>query len=182
MSSSTTATKVTATRGGSDAGAVQQSTIYKVSSPRAQSRRGIMKPGFVMTPIILVSFLLSLAWVDLTYTIRRSRNHGRQGWMPSWLHSILYRRSQYRYAEAKDSKTTTPTTTPSPKDEKEEFYYHSKQKKLLRAEVDDAFQLRGQVLVVMALVLFTASLAFAWGGWQISSWVWRRFGERASNI
>ncbi|KAI3551649.1 hypothetical protein CSPX01_00991 [Colletotrichum filicis] len=166
MSSSTTATKATATRGGSDAGAVQQSTIYK----------------FVMTPIILVSFLLSLAWVDLTYTIRRSRNHGRQGWMPSWLHSILYRRSQYRYAEAQDSKTTTPTTTPSPKDEKEEFYYHSKQKKLLRAEVDDAFQLRGQVLVVMALVLFTASLAFAWGGWQISTWVWRRFGERASNI
>ncbi|KAK1639120.1 hypothetical protein BDP81DRAFT_392482 [Colletotrichum phormii] len=166
MSSSTTATKVTATRGGSDAGAVQQSTIYKV----------------VMTPIILVSFLLSLAWVDLTYTIRRSRNHGRQGWMPSWLHSILYRKSQYRYADAKDSKTSTPTTTPSPKDEREEFYYHSKQKKLLRMEMDDAFQLRGHVLVVMALVLLATSLAFAWGGWIVSSWAWRSFGERAFEI
>ncbi|OHE97818.1 hypothetical protein CORC01_06853 [Colletotrichum orchidophilum] len=165
MSSSTTATRVTAKRGGSsDAGAVQQSTIYKV----------------IMTPIILVSFLLSLAWVDLTYTIRRSRNHGRQGWMPSWLHSILYRKSQYRYAEAKDQKT--PTTTPSPKDEREEFYYHSKQKKLLRMEVDDAFQLRGHVLVVMTLVLLTASLAFAWGGWMFSGWVWRSYGERAFDI
>ncbi|KAK1687815.1 hypothetical protein BDP55DRAFT_548959 [Colletotrichum godetiae] len=166
MSSSTTATKVTATRGGSDAGAVQQPTIYKV----------------IMTPIILVSFLLSLAWVDLTYTIRRSRNHGRQGWMPSWLHSILYRKSQYRYAEAKDSKTSTPTTTPSPKDEREDFYYHSKQKKLLRMEMDDAFQLRGHVLVVMALALLTMSLALAWGGWIVCSWAWRSFGERAFEV
>ncbi|KAK1961735.1 hypothetical protein LY78DRAFT_661873 [Colletotrichum sublineola] len=156
MSSSTTATKVTATRGGSDVGAFQQSTLYKG----------------IVTPIIFISFLLSLMWVDIRYTIQRSRNHNQGGWMPSWLHNVMYQRSPYHYVQARDQKN------PRPAGEKEEWYYHSKQKKLIRMEVDDAFQMRGHVLVVLALV----SLAVFWGVWLFSSWVWRSFGSRAFGI
>ncbi|KAK1600047.1 uncharacterized protein LY79DRAFT_664431 [Colletotrichum navitas] len=147
MSSSTTATKVAATRGGSDIGAIRQSTLYKG----------------IVTPIIFVSFLLSLAWVDIRYTIKRSRNYSQEGWMPSWLHNVVYRSSPYHSVQVRDQKS------PRPADEKEEWYYHSKQKKLMRMEVDDAFQMRGHVLVVLALV----SLAVFWGVWLFSSWLWR---------
>ncbi|OLN82026.1 hypothetical protein CCHL11_08693 [Colletotrichum chlorophyti] len=150
MSSSSTATKVTTTRGSSDAGTVHQSPIYKC----------------ILTPIIFVSFLLSLAWVDLKYTITRSRNHGGDhgsGWMPAWLHNIAYKRSPYHYLQLKESKT------PSPHDEQGEWFYHSKQKKLMRMEVDDAFEMRGHVLVVLGLF----SLAMVWCAWLVSSWAWR---------
>ncbi|KAK2040531.1 hypothetical protein LZ31DRAFT_40846 [Colletotrichum somersetense] len=153
MSSSTTATKVTATRGDSDVGAIRQSTLYKV----------------VATPIIFVSFLLSLAWVDIRYTIKRSRNHSQGGWMPSWLHNVVYRSSPYHYVQVRDQKNPKPTG------EKEEWYYHSKQKKLMRMEADDAFQMRGYVLAVLALV----SLTVFWGVWLVSSWLWRSVARRA---
>ncbi|TDZ60818.1 hypothetical protein CTRI78_v004717 [Colletotrichum trifolii] len=154
MSSSATATKVTTSRGGSsEAGAVQQSTIYKA----------------VMTPVIFVSFLLSLVYVDIRHTLKRSRNHGHGGgWMPGWLHNVVYRRSPYHYM-AKESSTPSPKASPSPKDEQGEWYYHSKQKKLMRMEVDDAFEMRGQVLVVLAIV----SLATLWGLWVLSAWLWK---------
>ncbi|KAK1996252.1 hypothetical protein LX36DRAFT_123685 [Colletotrichum falcatum] len=156
MSSSATATKVTATRGGSGANAIQQSTLYKG----------------IVTPIIFVSFLLSLVWVDIRYTVKRSRNHSQGGWMPSWLHTVVYRSSPYRYVQVREQKN------PRPVGEKEEWYYHSKQKKLMRMEVDDAFQMRGHVLFVLALV----SLAVFWGVWLFSSWLWRSVGSRAFGI
>ncbi|WYZ34461.1 hypothetical protein EsH8_I_000737 [Colletotrichum jinshuiense] len=147
MSSSTTATKVTTTRGGSETGTIQQSTIYKG----------------IMTPIIFVSFLLSLVWVDIRYTIKRSRNHGNEGWMPSWLHNVVYRRSPYHYVQVKQQKK------PKLNEDQEEWYYHSKQKKLMRMEVDDAFKMRGHVLLTLALM----SLVIVWGVWVLSSWTWR---------
>ncbi|KAK2032596.1 hypothetical protein LX32DRAFT_181453 [Colletotrichum zoysiae] len=153
MSSSTTATKVTATRGDSDVGAIGQSTLYKV----------------IATPIIFVSFLLSLAWVDIRYTIKRSRNHSQGGWMPSWLHNVVYRSSPYHYVQVRDRKNPKPTG------DKEEWYYHSKQKKLMRMEADDAFQMRGYVLAVLVLV----SLTVSWGVWLVSSWLWRSVARRA---
>ncbi|KAF6818614.1 hypothetical protein CSOJ01_01779 [Colletotrichum sojae] len=158
MSSSATASRITTTRGGSEAGTLQQSTIYKG----------------IMTPIIFVSFILSLVFVDLRYTLKRTRNHGHDhggGWMPAWLHSIVYRRSPYGYGQMKESSTPSP----SPKDEQAEFYYHSKQKKLMRMEVDDAFEMRGQILVVLAFV----SLAIVCGFGALLTWAWRNVLPRA---
>ncbi|KAK6226744.1 hypothetical protein QIS74_00299 [Colletotrichum tabaci] len=156
MSSSTTANKATAPRCGGDAGTTKQSIIYKG----------------IMTPIIFVSFLLSLVWVDIRYTIKRSRNHSQGGWMPSWLHNIVYRSSPYHYVRVKTQ------TTPSPRADQQEWYYHSKQKKLLRMEVDDAFQMRGQVLVVLALV----SLVVIWAFWLFANWAWRSIGSSTFRI
>ncbi|KAF9879009.1 hypothetical protein CkaCkLH20_03242 [Colletotrichum karsti] len=149
MSSSATATKVTATRGGAacDAGTIQQSTIYKG----------------IVTPIIFVSFLLSLVWVDIRYTLKRSRNRGHDhggGWMPAWLHSIMYRRSPYEHVQTRDR-----SRTPSPKDEQSDFYYHSKQKKLMHMEVDDAFELGFEVFPVV--------LEYTGTTCQYNSWVSR---------
>ncbi|KAJ0162437.1 hypothetical protein CTA2_4567 [Colletotrichum tanaceti] len=119
-----------------------------------------------MTPIIFVSFLLSLVWVDIRYTIKRSRNHSQGGWMPSWLHNIVYRSSPYHYVRVKTQK------------DQQGWYYHSKQKKLLRMEVDDAFQMRGQVLVLLALVSLVVVLAF----WLFANWAWRSIGSSTFRI
>jgi hypothetical protein len=119
--------------------------------------KDLIKSGqVIMTPVIFVSFLVSLAWVDFRYTIVRSHNHdsGDRGRMPGWLHHVIYRRSPYQYVKVKEA-------APQGRDDTRwEPYYHSKQRKLMRMEVEDAFQVRSHVLVVMALILAVSTWGF----------------------
>jgi hypothetical protein len=101
-----------------------------------------------MTPIIFVSFLVSLAWVDLRYSIRRSQDRKSSSRLPGWLHHLLYRK-------------TAPV---GPHD----GYYHSKQKKLAKMEMADAFEIRGTVVAV----LFVLSASASWGVWSAGCWAW----------
>lgn len=93
-----------------------------------------------MTPIIFVSFLISLAWVDLRYTITRSHFHSSaRRWMPQWIHHIVYRE-----------------------------YYHSKQRKLMRMEVNDAFEMRDSVVAVLGIL----AMVGIWAVWRVCCWAW----------
>ncbi|KAF3355506.1 hypothetical protein VdG1_06918 [Verticillium dahliae VDG1] len=123
MSSSVTATKVTTTRGSSDAAAVDKMTLYKL----------------IMTPIIFVSFLVSLAWVDLRYTLMRYRGRRSDSRLPAWLHHL---------------------TTGG--------YYHTKQKKLAKMEMADAFEIRTHVAALLAVLVTVV----AWTGVSLLRWVW----------
>jgi hypothetical protein len=127
-----------------------------------------------MTPVIFVSFLVSLAWVDFRYSIRRSHNHAEKpGRLPDWLHHIIYRATPYQNVKmagpprsrAQGGSTTDGTTD----DDDKPFYYHSKQRKLMKMEVDDAFQIRRSVVVVLMLLAMGAT----WGLWRMGSCVWR---------
>lgn len=99
-----------------------------------------------MTPVNFVSFLISLVLVDIHYTRLRMHTHAEsRSRLPNWLHDLLYRRYPYEDIRRKPGGVRGP------------WYYHSKQKKLMRMEAEDAFKLRGPVLVGMAVAAASAT-------------------------
>lgn len=121
--------------------------------------------NLVMTPVIFVSFLTSLAWVEFCYSLRRAHSHSEEpSAMPRWLHRIVYRETPYKYVKVDSTKARAPVGS----DEGTRWYYHSKQRKLMKMEVDDAFQIRKTVLVVLGLLGVAASWLLGWVIW----WIW----------
>lgn len=121
--------------------------------------------NLVMTPVIFVSFLTSLAWVEFCYSLRRAHSHSEEpSAMPRWLHRIVYRETPYKYVKVDSTKAKAPVGS----DEGTRWYYHSKQRKLMKMEVDDAFQIRKTVLVVLGLLGVAASWLLGWVMW----WIW----------
>lgn len=118
-----------------------------------------------MTPVIFISFLASLAWVDFRYTLMRSHSHSdATSRMPRWLHTILYRDTPYQYVRVDRGNPGQPTAG----DEGTKWYYHTKQRKLMRMEAEDAFRIRGSVLVILGL----AAVLSTWSLWQVTWWLW----------
>lgn len=132
-----------------------------------------------MTPVIFVSFLASLAWVEFRYSLMRSHSHSETpSSLPRWLHHIVYQEAPYRYVRVEDavgSRPTTPrttsngTTSAGAGESGSGWYYHSNQRKLMKMEVDDAFQIRGTVLMALGLLV----LVFTWALWRTGWWVWK---------
>ncbi|KAF4999536.1 hypothetical protein FGRMN_2405 [Fusarium graminum] len=98
-----------------------------------------------MTPINITVFLFSLLLVDFRHTAGRNNFYDtgtRQSrWIPRWL------LQPYQHIGHTDH------------DAHGRWHYHSKQKKLMRMEADEAFQMRSTVLVFMALTLVLATTA-----------------------
>lgn len=119
-----------------------------------------------MTPINLTVFLLSLILVDMNYTKNRINTYGYTHsdlpWFyPRWVARYVWPQPyQHVGGGAKGSKAN------------ERWHYHSKQKKLLKLEADEAFQMRSTILVLLSVVAalatsavwFIASKAFYWLG------------------
>lgn len=57
-------------------------------------------------------------------------------------------------------------TRNSADDDGGEWYYHSKQRKLMKMEVTDAFEVRTTVLVVLGLL----AAASSWATWRAGLW------------
>lgn len=117
-----------------------------------------------MTPVIFVTFLVSLVLVDLSYSIKRSHLHPEEysSRLPHWLHRIIYRYQPYQYVRL--DKDGNPI-----KESAYHGFYHSKQRKLMKMEVDDAFQIRGTVLFIMGIMAMTV----VWGLWRLAAWMLR---------
>lgn len=117
-----------------------------------------------MTPIIFVTFLASLVLVDLSYSIKRSHLHPEEysSRLPHWLHRIIYRYQPYQYVQV--DRDGNPI-----RDSAYQGFYHSKQRKLMKMEVDDAFQIRGTVLFVMGIL----AMISAWSLWRLATWMLR---------
>lgn len=145
-----------------------------------------------MTPIIFISFLVSLALVDIRHSALRAHYHAddpAQQRLPHWLHRIMYRYRGYRYDVVVDgqgdgrsvgegqgqvdggdddgSGRVRMRRQESGKGGEE--YYHSKQRKLMKMEAAEAFEIRGWVTVALGLV----SLGMVWVAWRVASWVVR---------
>lgn len=120
-----------------------------------------------MTPVIFVTFLISLVVVDYRYSQMRSHNHPEDypGRLPRWLHRTIYHYRPYQYVRiGKDGKPT--------KDRVYSGFYHSKQRKLMKMEVEDAFQIRGTVLFILGVLVIVA----AWSLWQLMALALRAVG------
>lgn len=124
----------------------------------------------IMTPLIFISFVVSLAIVDFRYSLRRSHyrtessennNSDRTTTRtPSWLHRLLFKYRPYRYVAVSDQPTEEKSRS------KWGTYYHTKQRKLLKMEAADAFEIRNTVLALLGIL----SLGLVWGVWQALSW------------
>ncbi|KAK3906850.1 Endoribonuclease L-PSP-domain-containing protein [Staphylotrichum tortipilum] len=130
----------------------------------------------VMTPIIFTSFLLSLLLVDLRHSALRAHyhadSHQPSRFMPAWLHRVVYRYRPYRYIETTTMTTTTARTTSTTtsgtvgEGPEAEEYYHSKQRKLMKMEAAEAFEVRGAVVVVLGVM----GLGVLWVAWGVLGW------------
>ncbi|KAI8683817.1 hypothetical protein NCS57_00046500 [Fusarium keratoplasticum] len=107
--------------------------------------------SLIMTPINITVFLLSLFLVDLRYTQGRINRYGdgdngggrSSRWMPRWF-TQPYQHIGHTDHDAHGS-----------------WHYHSKQKKLMKMEADEAFQMRSTVLVLLAVMVALGTSA-AW--------------------
>ena len=116
-----------------------------------------------MTPVNFTSFLLSLALVDMHYTLARLHNHAEApGRLPSWLHGLLFRPQPYRAAYA-PGRGTRAGAAPY------EWHYHSNQRGLMEMEAADAFRIRTAVLVVLGVAVMGA----AWAAWCLAGRLYR---------
>jgi len=117
----------------------------------------------VATPLIIVSFLVSLAWVDFRYTARRwqARPH-RNARLPAWLHPLARWGTPYEDAgQPRDA-----AAEPHLQGQDGRWYYRTKQRKLLKMGVADALEIRTTVLAVLGL----AFALLAWALWRTGSW------------
>lgn len=97
----------------------------------------------IMTPINFVSFIVSLALVDIHYTQLRMQTQSRSR-LSNWSYNSLFRGQPYEDVRRRPSSAHEP------------WYYHSKQKKLMRMEAEEAFRLRR--IVVIGLAVTTAAV------------------------
>ena len=99
-----------------------------------------------MTPVNFVAFLFSLLIVDVRYNITRAYGHpDTTSRLPPWLHQLVYRRIPYQQRNAVNH------------DQPGRWYYHSKQKKLMRMEASEAFEMHTSMLLLMAVIAIAAT-------------------------
>ncbi len=121
-----------------------------------------------MTPLLFTSFLISLLLVDIRNSALRAHYHAAgqpSRLLPRWLHRLVYRYRPYRYDAA--GAVGSPGSPVSPGSaEGREDYYHSKQRKLMRMEAEEAFEIRGGVVVALVVV----GLGVLWVVWRVVGW------------
>jgi hypothetical protein len=100
-----------------------------------------------MTPINLISFLISLTLIDLQYSLKRASIHAyAESRLPTWLHALVYSQRPYGHISADRSKTGQHTGS-------EQWHYSTKQKKLLKMEAEQAFRARWFIVGLIAISL-----------------------------
>ncbi|KAF5655994.1 hypothetical protein F25303_179 [Fusarium sp. NRRL 25303] len=103
--------------------------------------------SLIMTPVNITVFLFSLLLVDFRHTASRNDFYGtgnsQAKWVPRWFLQP-YQHIGHRDHDAHGC-----------------WHYHSKQKKLMKMEADEAFQMRSYMLMFMAVALALAASA-AW--------------------
>lgn len=101
----------------------------------------------------------------------RSHTHSdRPSRMPNWLHHALYRQSPYQYVRVDPTSPVSPLAD----EEGSRWYYKTKQRKLMKMQVDDAFEIRGSVQTALAVLV----LLVAWTAWRATCWTWKAIFTR----
>jgi hypothetical protein len=124
----------------------------------------------LMTPIMFISFLFSLALVDFhSYTVRVHDHENQKRRLPAWLHQLLFRPQPYQYVRSEGSSVKTQEGPYA----EEKWYYHSKQRGIMKMEVTDAFRIRGTVLAILVAIV-AVLLWLVWRGLQMLLRLWAK--------
>jgi hypothetical protein len=121
----------------------------------------------IIAPLTFVSFLLSLALIDTRNTTLREHYHAAPTPPPStigghirqWVHTLCYKRSPYAsYEPPGTGEKLADGTVQTPGGAvRQGWFWHTKQRKMMRLEVTEAFELRRSMLVLMGFVAVVAS-------------------------
>lgn len=134
----------------------------------------------ILTPLTFISFLLSLALIDTRNHILRTRQHTHPPSGPPtpdtfynrlklFLHNIIFKpvdSSPYSYIGKVEGEGNR---------EGEKWFWHTKQRKLMKAEMDDAFRLRNSVAAVLVAGMIMVCMAvlgvvrWTWG--VVTGWI-----------
>jgi hypothetical protein len=110
----------------------------------------------IMTPVTLVSFLISLALVDARYAASRPTYPHHQQHAPAHAHPSL---------ETGESSPALPRPGGRRRNADQdgsETYLHTRQRKMLRLEAEDAFRVRGAVVGVLGVMVLLGVWAAVW--------------------
>lgn len=150
--------------------------------PPKQSRLSKLYDA-VMTPLYVISFLISLRVVDFYYAQVRSHSHAEESSrLPRWIHRLLFRPALYQYKVVTKTSTTVKETTAKPTSaeksgvvaqakeaahgvtngHKVEYTTSRMERRLVRMETEDAFRIRDRVLLLMGVMSIAAVASFGW--------------------
>ncbi|CAG8978396.1 hypothetical protein HYALB_00009982 [Hymenoscyphus albidus] len=142
-----------------------------VAGAGAGGKEGVVV-RFILAPLAFLSFILSLALVDSRNTYFRtsspSSSHppSRIQSVKGFFHALVFRRREgpYEYVGRERGRGDGGVEKKGKGKEKGkgEWYWHTKQRKMMKRELDDAFEMRNGVAV--ALVFGGLSVLLGVGG------------------
>ncbi|KAH7364133.1 hypothetical protein BKA65DRAFT_490492 [Rhexocercosporidium sp. MPI-PUGE-AT-0058] len=166
--------------------------IRSPPSPEAPKENALRR--LLITPMLFLSFLLSLALVDSQNHRLRTKTHWHSpsrsqpttllGHVRNFLHGLVWKEvdaGPYAYVrspnltvgEGQRERSASASSSPSRRsgENDEPWHWHTKQRKMMRAEVEDAFKVRKWVVVFLVLMAVNGiGLLAVMGWWMVGFW------------
>ncbi|TEY39698.1 hypothetical protein BOTCAL_0453g00020 [Botryotinia calthae] len=140
--------------------------------PEAPKESAVVR--LIIAPITFVSFLISLLIIDSRNSYLRVHQHSEPRTYPNtfigriqeFLHRLIYKPQPYAYIK---SPSRGQNAEGIERKGEEPWHWNTKQKKMMKMEVSDAFKFRQWVLVGMAVVATGIGLLVLYLG----NWIWQ---------
>ncbi|ESZ96263.1 hypothetical protein SBOR_3318 [Sclerotinia borealis F-4128] len=148
-------------------------TFHSPILPEAPKESAVL----IIAPITFISFIISLFLIDRRNSSLRIHQHSEPrtypdtflGRIQGYLHRLIFKPQPYAYVK---SPYRDQNAEGDRKREQEPWHWHTKQKKMMKMEVSDAFKLRQWVVVGMAVVAVVMGLLMLFlGHWIRQMWV-----------
>ncbi|KAF7959159.1 hypothetical protein EAE96_002674 [Botrytis aclada] len=140
--------------------------------PEAPKESAVVR--FIIAPITFFSFLISLLIIDRRNSYLRIQQHSEPrrysntftGRIQEFLHRLIYKPQPYAYIKSPSQGQNAERTK---RKEEQPWHWNTKQKKMMKMEVSDAFKFRQWVLVGMAVIATGMGLLVLYLG----NWIWQ---------
>jgi hypothetical protein len=143
----------------------------------------------ILTPVLFISFILSLSFVNLRDRAHRTYSHSGTSFLAylypsSWLDPEPYqdpdnstwgRQGATTHVEPSDAISPKQSVPPAEggKSSMKSWHLNKKIRKMAKLEVSDAFELRGRVIVVMLVMIGLVSVVLFMGMKSVVASLWQ---------
>ncbi|TGO35603.1 hypothetical protein BHYA_0152g00080 [Botrytis hyacinthi] len=147
-------------------------SLHSPIFPEAPKESAVVR--LIIAPITFVSFLISLLIIDSRNSYLRIHQHSKSRTYPNtligriqeFLHKLVFKPQPYAYIK---SPSRGQNAEGIKRKEEEPWHWNTKQKKMMKMEVSDAFKLRQWVLIGMAVVATGIGLLVLY----LANWIWQ---------
>jgi hypothetical protein len=144
----------------------------------------------ILTPVLFISFILSLSFVNLRDRAHRTYAHSSASFLtyfyPSnWLNLEPYQDpDDSRWGRRDSTGHVEPCDTISPKSggkkKRGSWHLNKKIRKMAKLEVSDAFEMRGMVIVVMLAMMLVGAVVLGVGVKWLFATLWQSLAVRGT--